>query len=237
MKKLICLTLLCFAPNGAWAGVVLGTSSPPGTPLNMVANTTSGLMDISVFSNNVPNDVMAAWQFRLFIVPDGGATGTLVFKDPVTSLILDPEVQFAPYVFPAGSLTGLDVTNTGSSISLADDFDKNLGTVVPAGAVNLLRVDFAASANASGLFHIMAGPGLPITGWTDDGGNQHDFDNVPAAGPEVNIGDVFVEGIAAVPEPSTLTLVGLGAATIFGWSKRRRGTRALQATPSHPATA
>ena len=45
------------------AGVMLGTSNPPGTPLIMSAGTTSGPMLVSIVSDNPTLDIMSAWNF------------------------------------------------------------------------------------------------------------------------------------------------------------------------------
>jgi len=85
MKKLILsIAFLSLLAGGARAGIILGTSNPPGTPLLMSPGTTSGPMFVNVVSDNPPNDIMAAWNFKLEIIPDSGASGTLTFQDPAT---------------------------------------------------------------------------------------------------------------------------------------------------------
>ena len=65
MKKLILsFAFLSLLAGSARAGVVLGTSNPPGTPLIMSAGTTSGPMFVNVVSDNPPNDIMSAWNFH-----------------------------------------------------------------------------------------------------------------------------------------------------------------------------
>ena len=98
--------------GAARAGVVLDTSNPPGTPLNMQAGTTSGPMFAGVISNNAPNDVMTAWQFVLAIAPEAGASGTLTFEDPATTTPSNPP----NYVFGANGL-GISASNGGSNLS------------------------------------------------------------------------------------------------------------------------
>ena len=74
MKKMILsLACLCLLACSAPAGVVLSTSNPAGTPLSMIAGSTSGSMLVNVVSDNPPNDVMAAWNVTLEIVPEAGA--------------------------------------------------------------------------------------------------------------------------------------------------------------------
>ena len=100
-KLLLSLGFLALLSGIARAGVTMSTSNPPGTPLDMTAGTTSGLMAATVTSDNPPNDIMAAWQFQLEILPIGG-TGTLTFADPATG----PR-PIRPITFSAGTALGL----------------------------------------------------------------------------------------------------------------------------------
>ena len=119
MKKLILsLACLCLLAGAAPAGVVLSTSNPPGTPLIMNAGSTSGSMLVNVVSDNPPNDVMAAWNVTLAIVPEAGATGTLSFQDPATGTPSPPP----NYIFDGNGL-GISATNSVSQLSANDFFN------------------------------------------------------------------------------------------------------------------
>jgi hypothetical protein len=220
MKKLIlCFTPLCILPCGAQAGVMLGTTNPPGSPLVMPGGTTSGPMFVTVVSDN--NDVMQGWQFSLRIVPDGGATGTLTFNNPPTGPAPNPP----NYVFDSHGV-GITSTNSGNQLDLANDNNdillNPLGTTLPTSQLfNLLEVDFLASATASGLFGVYAIPGAFTTVWTDGAFTSQDFSNVPQGGGDVRIGEVNATAITSVPEPSTLTLLGLGGCVWIGYFWRR----------------
>jgi len=221
MKKVIlCCTLFFIHVACARGGVMIGTTNPSGSPLAMAADSTSGPMSVTAVSDN--NDVMAAWQFSLMILPGAGAAGTLMFNSP------GPGPASAPnpsnYIFDSHGV-GISILGGGmgfNHLDFANDNDLNLGTPMPTGQVfNLLQVNFAASPNASGLFGIYAvvAPAPFNTVWTDGSFNTQDFSNAPSSGGNVLIGDVMV---SAVPEPSTLTLLGLGCAILTGWSGRRR---------------
>jgi hypothetical protein len=70
-----------FAPPGGFAGCAGSTPVTPraqsqrealyspGTPLTMSPGTTSGPMLVNIISDHPPNEMMAAWNFRLTIAP------------------------------------------------------------------------------------------------------------------------------------------------------------------------
>src|SRR4249919_3475433 len=101
MKKLIlCLALLGSLPSGVQAGVILGTV---GSPVTMLAGTTSGPLFLTATSDGSTPDTMAAWQANLVVLPDAGATGTVSFKDPGTGVAPAPP----NYVFAASVPPGI----------------------------------------------------------------------------------------------------------------------------------
>jgi hypothetical protein len=220
MKKLILsFVLLSLLAGNVRAGIMLSTSDPSSNPLTMSAGTTSGSMLVTVTSDNYPNDIMAAWQFQLEILPISGATGTLTFQDPATGTPANPP----NYIFTNSFLGGISATNSGTTLS-ANDFDANLGTTVPATGANLLQMDFLASSDASGLFGIYAMEGSANTEWTDSNFNTQYFSNVPDGTGMVLIGEVDVTGGTpqAVPEPSSLTLLLMGGLTLGSWQLWRK---------------
>ncbi len=224
-RPFLSLALVGLLAGGGQAGVILGTSNPPATPLNMTAGTSSGPMVVNVVSNNPPNDVMSAWNIRLMIVPEAGATGALTFKDPATGTPPNPP----NYVFDGNGL-GIVALNSGGSLTANDFFDPAVGPGVPvpgAPGANLLRTDFLASSNASGLFDVRAVEGAGSTNWTDSNFTTQFFTNVPNGTGTVLIGEILVQPATAppprVPEPSSLALIALcgGAlASLRRWRKR-----------------
>jgi hypothetical protein len=216
MKKLILsFALVGLIAGGSRAGVVLSTSNPVGTPLIMDAGTMSGPMFANVVSDNPPNDVMAAWNVQLEIIPQSGGSGTLSFQDPVTGTPPIPP----NYIFGANGL-GIAVTNGGGMLSANDFFDPAVGNgaAVPGSpGANLLQMDFVASSNASGTFGVFAVEGAASTQWTDANLNTQFFTNVPNGTDVVQIGEVMITQANSVPEPSALTMFALASAAIAGW--------------------
>ena len=88
----------------------------------MSAGSTSGTMLVSVVSDNPPNDVMAAWNLQLEIVPTVSGAGTLTFQDPATGTPSNPP----GYIFGGNGL-GIAVTNGGNTLNANDFFDPNIG--------------------------------------------------------------------------------------------------------------
>ena len=234
MKKLILsIAFLSLLTGVGRAGVVLSTSNPPGTPLTMSAGTTSGPMLVDVVSDNPPNDIMAAWNFKLEIIPDSGASGTLTFQDPATGTPPIPP----NYVFGSNGI-GIATTNGGSTLSANDFFNPSVGIGVPvpgSPGANLLQMDFLASSNASGLFGVYAFEGAASTQWSDSNLTTQFFTNVPDGTGLVRIGDVLVQH--AVPEPSSLVLLGLASAAVAGlqcWSRRKQTPESVARSATGP---
>jgi len=217
VKKLILsFALLGLLTGSARAGLVLSTSNPPGTPLTMSAGTTSGPMLVNVVSDNPPNDIMAAWNVQLEIIPGSGASGTLTFQDPATALPSPPPPN---YIFGGNGL-GIEVTNGASTLSANDFFDPTVGpgvSVPGSPGANLMQMDFLASLNASGLFGIYAVEGPASTQWLDSDANTQFFTNVPVGTGTVQIGEVLIAHAQSVPEPLSLLLLGLAGTALAGW--------------------
>jgi hypothetical protein len=220
MKRLLFSSIVFTAlAGGAQAGIVLGTSDPAGTPLIMSAGTTSGPMFVNIASDNPPDDVMSGWNITLTIVPDAGTHGTLQFQDPVPGTASNP----TNYIFGANGI-GISATNGTSTLNANDFF---VGTepgvaVLGAPGANLLQMDFLASSDASGLFGVYAMEGAALNEWTDGNGAAQLFTNVPDGSGAVLIGEVLISPSAAVPEPSSLVLLGSASAAIAAWRWRRK---------------
>jgi len=188
-------------------------------------------MFVAAYSDNSPQDVMAAWNFQLEIIANSGTTGTLTFQGPVTGTANNPP----NYIFGANGL-GIAATNSGSILSANDFFDPSVGSGVPvpgSPGANLLQMDFLASSNALGLFGIYADEGAAYTQWTDSSFTTQLFTNVPDGTGTVLIGEVMVtRGVQPVSEPTSLTLFCLGGTILVGssfWRARARSAFTMKA--------
>lgn len=225
MKKFILsLALICLLANRLQGGVILGTSNSAGTPLTAASGTTSGPMFVTIWSDNPPQDIMAAWNIQLEIVSISSTTGTLTFQDPATGTPSNP----TNYIFGTGGL-GIAAANNGNVLSANDFFDPTagLGVAVPGGAgANLLELDFLSSSNASGLFGIYADQGAAHTQWTDNSFTTRYYTNVPDGTATILIGEVLVAspGTPVVPEPTSLALFCTGVSMFGGckWLRNRK---------------
>ncbi len=115
--------LIGLTPAARGAGLALTSSNPAGSPLTFQAGATSPSMLIKVVADASPAspgpaDRMTAWQFRLQVVPDAGATGAVTFNNPSGSTPADPP----NYVFADG--VGIFAARSaGNTVLDANDFD------------------------------------------------------------------------------------------------------------------
>lgn len=186
----------------------------------MDAGTVSGPLLVSVSSDNPSQDVMTAWQFQLEIVAESGASGSLTFQDPTSGVAPNP----SNYVF---GTNGLDInsTNDGSSLAMNGFFDPNTGTgtsVPGSPGANLAELTFSASPDASGFFGLYAVRDPASTQWNDDSFATRYFTNVPQGTGVVRIGEILVN--AAVPEPSSLALLGTSVLLLVAWNRKRQNS-------------
>ena len=114
-------------------------------------------------------------------------------------------------------------------VTINGDLD-NLGALAAGDTANLAALSFTAGASAFGTWNIFvvneeAESGETVSNITDGNFSTIQFSNLTApafsaTGVSVQVGSVIV-----VPEPSTLTLAGLGCAVVgyAAWKRRRNG--------------
>jgi PEP-CTERM motif len=199
----------------AQASVSLVTDQPVGTPLLMDAGTVSAdTMIVSIFSD--ANDLILGWQTTLWILPTGG-TGSVTFNQ---------SVQPTNYVF--GSRGSVYTENLTFPVNGDGMFAFDVGpiassTVIPGSpGLNLLELDFLASAGASGLFGVFAVGGSGRSEWTDENIAARLFGNIgPTPDSHTQIGEIFIN-LSQIPEPATLAIFGLGLAGLGLMRRRKR---------------
>lgn len=216
-QKIVCVALALFlvSPVARAANITLVTDASIGAPLTMLPGATSDEMLLSVQNDTFPNsegDFLSGYQVVLQIVPQATASGTLTFATPFTGSGLAEPTN---YVFSAVDHFGLDADNSGTELFLFDLVLLTSGVDIPTSPGNSIAlITFLASADAQGLFEIVAIPGVANSGWTNDFFSGQQFANVPFMGGPVVIGQVWV-----VPEPSCLTA---GSLCLLGCLQLRR---------------
>ena len=110
------------------------------------------------------------------------------------------------------------------------DAEGNYGVLLPGQTADLAMLNFTADASAFGTWNVFAvneenDQGVPVSYISDGNFNPVQFSNLtapsyPDTGVSFQVGSVIV-----VPEPSTLTLAGLGCALVgyAAWNRRRNG--------------
>jgi hypothetical protein len=209
----------------ATAVVLFGAGQALAASLSIGANnivwnpaidgTPSGTMSIEIFNSTVgPDpDLLGGWLLDLVIQPVA-ATGTLHFN----SAALPPG---ASYVMN-GNSTSLNgsVSNT-SVVAFAAAPNSPFGVSVPASGKYLLDLNFKTPDDASGLFALVALPGIANTTWSDAEGNDREFTNIPWDSNSLILGYINV-----VPEPASVVTLAVGLVAVVSVGIRRRARRA-----------
>ncbi len=147
------------------------------------------------------------------MTPHGGAYGWgTVFSVPVTggtpTILFSFESESPDGAHPQGSLTLSGSTLYGMTAQGGTD---NNGTIFSMNIdgtdfQTLLRFDGANGANPHGDLTLS---GSTLYGMTSEGGDY-------------GYGTVFRLDLTTIPEPTTITLLGMGALAVFGYARRRR---------------
>jgi hypothetical protein len=221
-------TVIVAGPAHA-ATITLGTSS--SLTLQQGASGT--------FTFTAANDAGAitnflGWTLGIQVLPAGTTSGSISIgsllvpsANPILSGTLGGNIDFtAPTV---GTLANSGTINgstqfTFFGMSANDEFR----TVNASTTYNLAALSFLASPTASGTWNVYAvqqqGPTAWKSYWTDENLTDTPFGNWPSS--PVGNTAVLVGTITAVPEPSTIALLGMSVASAgwYAWRSRRKVT-------------
>ena len=200
------LFLVCVSQKAS-AGLILSF----GTPTSLVAGS-SGKIDIFLRRdlNVTPN--LSGFAIRLALTPTGSSPPTgLVFSNPQ----LQGQLTNSTYVFP-GSSGGFNNTfQTSNTIYNASDFSTlSTGVAIPTSNRLLLSLDLAAVTPGDYRLSIVGGS----TSFTDS-----DFITIGYQLPAP-----LALTVSAVPEPSSMLLLGASACGAWYMNCRRRRKRKSQ---------
>jgi hypothetical protein len=201
-----CLVVTCFASSTSTAisaNLTLLIDSPSSAPLVITPLDSSRQLLVSVVNDtsvDPPTEFMSAWQFWLQAIPDASTTGTLKISGGTV-----PD----NYVFAGAQHLGLQSSSLPGDPATLNVLDLTLPDTPPVQisserAVNLASISLAPSPDGLGRFGIYV---VDLhTLWVDssNSGGLRTFVNVPRDDGKVRIGDVLV-----VPEPATLSLLGI----------------------------
>jgi hypothetical protein len=197
LPALAAVLLLAGFAVPARADIILTVQS-----VTVSAGSSNDALDVTL-TNTGPNSVTI-----------GGFAFGLSTTVPITFTAANISTSTAPYIFTGHSLFGpvISTTPAGQTLEASDNFDVvNAGTTVSAGAtVGLGHVLFNVGSTP-GIF-VVTLAAFPSTSLSSPSGG-----NVPFTR-EVN-GTITV---GVVPEPSSVTLMGVGLAFLAGLARSRR---------------
>jgi hypothetical protein len=202
--RLLAAGMLLFAAAPAQAALILAVQS-----VSAAAGSTGNAFDVTL-QNTGPSAVTIG----------GDSFGLMVGSPNITFTSATTATTLAPYIFDGQSLFGptISFTPPGQTIQAADLF-ATFGSGVSVGAgvtVGLGHVFFnVAPGTTPGPYTVTVLP-FPTTGLTDPNGNNIPINTLSNGTITVTPGTT-----AAVPEPATLLLAGLGWPA--AWLLRRRG--------------
>jgi hypothetical protein len=221
---------MCFQATNASADIIVSLQSGTTTTINQSG---TGTLYISAMNSGTASIDFGALALGIQIVAVGSPAG-----DITLSGVDAPEnsVWFNASTVPPSEETLANGAINGTSgyfgVTINGDVE-NLGVLAAGDTANLAALSFTAGASAFGTWNIFvvneeAESGATVSNITDGNFNYVQFSNltapaftdIPNTGVSFQVGSVIV-----VPEPSTLTLAGLGCAVVgyAAWKRRRNG--------------
>jgi len=231
----ICNRLLSVAALGACLLSSAG-AAVAGPIVNFTTNSSLSLPQVGTgsmtmrFANagDAPQDV-SGYTLAIMLVQTSGS-GTLTFDSwtkPSNPVIGDPDAEYTPFEPPSVFQLNAPINIGGFNyfdyysvqVGATDNFNYQLlaGATKDAGLMT-----FTTSGEGAWDVYVVnqtAQPGgLPVSVLQNNLGDEFGFGNLPAANGE----SLLVGTITAVPEPSTVVLVGCAALALVAGRTRRR---------------
>jgi len=222
---------ICFQATNASADVIVSLQSGTTTTINQSG---TGTLYISAMNSGTASIDFGALALGIQIVANGSPAGDITLSGvdaPENSVWFDPSTSGPT---DGNTLENGNINGTAGyslvGISGAVDAEGNYGVLAPGETANLAMLSFTAAADAFGTWNIFvvneeAESGATISNITAGDLSTIQFSNLtapafPNTGVSVQVGSVIV-----VPEPSTLTVAGLGCAVVgyAAWKRRRNG--------------
>ena len=200
-----------------------------GKTLNLNSGS-SGILTLSLTNLNSGSSITTfnGWGLILQLIPQPGATGTaslLSMTEPASNPALtDPG---DPPLFDDAYVLNSAVNGTTAAYQVANGNNTNVTTTFNLGqSFNIADLTVLLSPNATGSWKLFALNDENNTGaWLTPQGNANAFGNLatPSAGQYTSI---EIGTITAVPEPSTIALLGMSVASAgwYAWRSRRKVT-------------
>ena len=207
LAAMFAITMVAFSPH-AKADVIIGVQS-----VSANAGSTGNSLEVFLTNTGTAPLTISTFSFEISV-----ATSNINLADATIGTT-------DSYIFAGHSLFGPDIaTATGQTLDASDLFDvpASGATVLGNSTVGLGEVSFdVAAGTSSGLYAVMFS-GFPATSLSDDLANNISF--------STQNGSITVIGVAAVPEPSSLMLLGSGALTLVGFFRKKLRSRVHQNT-------
>jgi len=170
------------------------------------------------------------WTIGVQVLPSGVTTGTLTIASLAQPLVNPMPTGTVDITQPTLSTLALSGTINGSTQYWLTNITATevLGSLTGNTSYNLGDLLFSASGNASGVWNVYAvqqGGSFLKTYWNDASLGDNAFSNLPIGSQGTN-GSVLIGTITAVPEPSTIALLGMSVASAgwYAWRSRRKVT-------------
>ena len=231
LMAMVMVSAMCFQATKASADIIVSLQSGTTTTINQSG---TGTLYISAVNSGTTSIDFGALALGIQIVAVGSPAGDITFSGvdaPENSVWFDASTSGPDN----GTLVNGDINGTTGyremSIIGATDAEGFYGVLAPGDTANLATLSFTAGADAFGTWNVFVVneekdvSGATVSNITDGNFNYVQFSNLtapafPAPGDSFQVGSVIV-----VPEPSTLTLAGLGCALVgyAAWKRRRNG--------------